>query len=323
MGRSDPRRRLGNISLIYGGESHLGWTGPTGVDGVDGVKYALSRDAWVVTKGAVGMRARSKSIKRGIQQAHGRIAATYGGYGTEGHLRKDGYLQGILEGILQRHGVDAKRARLLDMGCGNGAFLELYWSLGFREIAGVDFARPMLEVALGRGQKGAWDLILGDAEELPFKSTSFDLVHMYGVIQHLESPERALGEAVRVLRPRGLAIVDVPRRGSASYYSHMLMGVPPAQWGSRRRWLGWLDVRGKMRSYRFFTPQEVGGLLRGLPAGVVEVVPTLYLSLHGPLATVYEERLPHLRRRHGARLEATAKKIFKVPSGQLLVIRRR
>lgn len=275
-----------------------------------------------MTKAASPRRGPTKSTKRGIQKAHGRIAATYGGYGKVDYPARDGQIRRILQGILQRHDVSAKTTRLLDIGCGNGAFLEFYWDLGFRDITGLDFAKPMLEVALRRGRKVAWNLILGDAEAIPCRTASFDLVHMYGVIQHLESPERALGEAIRVLRPGGLAIVDVPQRGSASYYSHMFMGVPTTQWGSRRRWLGWLDVRGKMRSYRFFTPQEVGGLLRGLPAGVVEVVPTLYLSLHGPLATVYEERLPHLRRRHGARLEATAKKIFKVPSGQLLVIRR-
>lgn len=263
------------------------------------------------------------SIKRGIQEAHGRIATTYGGYGKEGSGRTlDVRLRGILEGLLRRHGVDPETTKLLEVGCGNGTFLELYRSLGFREITGLDFALPMLEAALGRSPSLAWDLVLGEAEELPFRDRTFNLVHMYGVIQHLESPPKALREMVRVLAPKGIAIVDVPQRGSASHYSHLLMGAPPTQWGSRRRWVGWLNVRAKARSYRFFTPGEVVSLLRGLPVAVEEVIPTVYLGLHGPLANLYEQTLPSLRTRYGDRLEAAAKRIFKVPSGHLMLIRR-
>jgi len=48
-----------------------------------------------------------------------------------------------------------------------------------------------------------------DAEFLPFKSASFETVHMRSVIDHLLSPELALNEAYRVLQPGSALIVGL------------------------------------------------------------------------------------------------------------------
>lgn len=262
-----------------------------------------------------------REFKRAMQEAHGRIATTYGGYGREGPGPLEGRLREVIADLLHRHSVRPSTTALLDLGCGNGAFLDLFHDLGFRSIVGLDIARPMLTVSQRRGGR-RWTLVQGDAEELPFRGDSFDLVHMYGVLQHLQHPERTLGEVARVLTKGGLALVDVPQRGSASYYTHLLMAVPTTQWGNRGRWLGWADLRAKARTYRFFTLAEFRGLVRGLPLTVLEEAPTVYLSLHGPLARLYDEILPVLRARHGPALESATRRIFRIPSGQLVLLRR-
>ena len=49
----------------------------------------------------------------------------------------------------------------------------------------------------------------GGAYELPYPDSSFDCVRSERVLQHLDHPERAAAEMVRVLRPRGrLAVID-------------------------------------------------------------------------------------------------------------------
>lgn len=55
-----------------------------------------------------------------------------------------------------------------------------------------------------------------DAEFLPFKSQSFDTVHMRSVIDHFLSPELALCEAYRVLRSGGALIVGLYVHGGKS-----------------------------------------------------------------------------------------------------------
>ena len=75
---------------------------------------------------------------------------------------------------------------------------------GRKRVAGMDVVFPFL-----RNAKGRSSLILqGDAQNLPFRDGSFETVSMVEVLEHLENPEKALGEAARVAK-RGV-IVTVP-----------------------------------------------------------------------------------------------------------------
>jgi SAM-dependent methyltransferase len=55
-----------------------------------------------------------------------------------------------------------------------------------------------------------------DAEFLPFKSCSFQVVHMRSVIDHFLNPELALNEAYRVLRNDGALVVGLYVHGGKS-----------------------------------------------------------------------------------------------------------
>lgn len=54
------------------------------------------------------------------------------------------------------------------------------------------------------------------AEHLPFRSLSFDTVHMRSVIDHLRDPEVALKEAFRVMAPDGQLVIGTYCRGGKS-----------------------------------------------------------------------------------------------------------
>ena len=47
-----------------------------------------------------------------------------------------------------------------------------------------------------------------NCENLPFKDSSFDLVIFAGVIQYVKNPNRAMSEAIRVIKPRGKLIIS-------------------------------------------------------------------------------------------------------------------
>lgn len=89
---------------------------------------------------------------------------------------------------------------LLDAGCGAGLALSIGVGLG-ATVSGIDAAAGMLAVARRR-VPGA-RIEQGDLEELPFADASFDAVTGFNSFQYAASPEGALREARRVLRPGG------------------------------------------------------------------------------------------------------------------------
>jgi SAM-dependent methyltransferase len=94
---------------------------------------------------------------------------------------------------------------LLDIGCGAGAF----WSFLFGvHIIGIDI--NLSQAARKKARKFGVDLVLGDAQHLPFKNGSFDIAVEQDVLEHLECPFMALRETSRILRDDGEFLVSVP-----------------------------------------------------------------------------------------------------------------
>ncbi|ENO88923.1 malonyl-ACP O-methyltransferase BioC [Thauera linaloolentis] len=92
-------------------------------------------------------------------------------------------------------------ARWLDLGCGTGHFTRL---LAERFGAGMalDLAEGMLRHARPRG--GARHFIAGDAEALPLRDGSLDLIYSNLAVQWCGDFAAVLGEAQRVLQPGGV-----------------------------------------------------------------------------------------------------------------------
>lgn len=99
-------------------------------------------------------------------------------------------------------------ARVLDCGCGTGFYLMVMSRLWDLSPVGLDIDPERLRQAREHGVSA--ELVCGDAEQLPFPDDSFDAVLMTEVLEHLRDDGRALAEAMRVLRPRGLLAVSVP-----------------------------------------------------------------------------------------------------------------
>lgn len=87
-----------------------------------------------------------------------------------------------------------------DVGCGNGRHVDALRAAG-AEVIGVDLSPGMLANA-PRSR-----LLTGDAQSLPLASESLDAVLMMHMLYHVPEPERAVGEAARVLRSGGRLLV--------------------------------------------------------------------------------------------------------------------
>jgi SAM-dependent methyltransferase len=95
--------------------------------------------------------------------------------------------------------------RILDVGCGTGANLEMLADFG--EVEGVDVSTEALDFCQTRGLHNVRQ---GEAERLPYEDKSFDLVTGLDVVEHLDNDLGGLQEMRRVLRPGGRALLFVP-----------------------------------------------------------------------------------------------------------------
>ena len=104
----------------------------------------------------------------------------------------------------------------LEIGSGTGFFLLNLMQAGVAEQGSVtDISPGMVEVAL-RNAKNLdlpVDGRVADAETIPYEDGTFDLVVGHAVLHHIPDVERALREALRVLRPGGrLVFAGEPTR---------------------------------------------------------------------------------------------------------------
>ena len=97
-----------------------------------------------------------------------------------------------------------------DLGCGTGYFGRSLLGLAGR-LVGVDRSQGMLDEArrrLATAPAGTTlDLRQGELGELPIETDELDGAVCGMVLHHLESPDAALREMARVIRPGGAAVV--------------------------------------------------------------------------------------------------------------------
>jgi SAM-dependent methyltransferase len=96
--------------------------------------------------------------------------------------------------------------RVLDIGCGAGAFLRLIADRGL-EAFGLDASETLIELARTR-VPGA-DLRVGEMEALPYEKDTFDLVTGFNSFFFANDMVAALREAGRVAKPGGPVVIQV------------------------------------------------------------------------------------------------------------------
>jgi SAM-dependent methyltransferase len=96
--------------------------------------------------------------------------------------------------------------RVLDIGCGSGAFLRLAADRG-ATVAGLDASEALIDVARRR-LPGA-ELEVGEMEALPFADDSFDLVTGFNSFFFAADIVAALREAGRVAKPGAPVVIQV------------------------------------------------------------------------------------------------------------------
>ena len=120
---------------------------------------------------------------------------------------------------LERH-LDPAHRRLLDVGCGAGAFLrfalERGWEAHGTDVVVTDWAKEI-------GAR-VWE---GELPTISFDKTRYDVVRFNHVLEHTRNPLDELRRARELIRPGGLLLIGVPNLAGLS--------VRVKSWQSRLR----------------------------------------------------------------------------------------
>lgn len=100
-------------------------------------------------------------------------------------------------------------SRILEVGCGGGAFLAFLEAKGHTAV-GVDLLPEAVRVA--RETVVRSEVVQADASHLPFDDASFDRLVSHHLVEHLDDLPRALAEWRRLLAPGGVIAVCTPNR---------------------------------------------------------------------------------------------------------------
>lgn len=108
---------------------------------------------------------------------------------------------------LVRREVPLEGKRILDVGCGVGAFVRR-----LREFSDDVYGFDIDAEHVRRGVEQVPNLMLSVGEAMPYPGDTFDFVLMHEVLEHVRDDLATLREVRRVLRPDGRAVVFCPNR---------------------------------------------------------------------------------------------------------------
>ncbi len=123
--------------------------------------------------------------------------------------------------------------RVLEVGCGCGAFLDLAQQRRHVRAEGLEINRTAARQACDRG----FPVEVGSVSELAQQQPGgYDVVCSFQVLEHVTDPAQFLRAQVQLLKPGGRLVVGVPNAQSYLKHQHNVLDMPPhhmTRWTAR------------------------------------------------------------------------------------------
>jgi len=134
-------------------------------------------------------------------------------YRGSGPARFFSLIESVLGSLMARRGKSIERlvkpGRILEVGCGDGAFLAEMKERGWDAI-GIDLDTR----AVDRGRAHGLNISAKRLEDAAYPSQAFEAVTFWHSFEHMSRPEIELAEAGRILKPGGALVMAVPNSRS-------------------------------------------------------------------------------------------------------------
>ena len=137
--------------------------------------------------------------KIGRQFSHEKLLESYH------HQRRMGVVLSYLNKVSEKKNGGKL---ILDCGCGDGVQSEIFSKN--HNVIGVDLSITRVKRAKAKGLS----VIIADLNTLPFKDDIFEITILSEVIEHVSSPKNILIEINRVLKSKGILILDTPSKSN-------------------------------------------------------------------------------------------------------------
>ena len=146
-------------------------------------------------------------------------------------------------------------ARVLDLGCGRGGVMELFW----RDVRVAVGADP--DFASLAERRARMPAVCCRGEALPLAAEVFDVTIGLWVLEHLADPERVLKEIWRVLAPGGHFLFLTPNARHPLIWANRYSWAMPAV---QRLLIPRLYGRAEADTFRTYYRANTPAMLRGL-----------------------------------------------------------
>jgi len=115
--------------------------------------------------------------------------------------------------------------RMLDLGCGDGAFsMKVAQKINCNDVSGIEVNKEKSKNAESLGIK----VFISDlSRTFPFEESYFDIVCSHFVIEHIFDVDNFVKEMGRVLKPGGCAIVGTENLASTHNFLALVLGLQP------------------------------------------------------------------------------------------------
>lgn len=132
----------------------------------------------------------------------------------------------LISQMLSRVITDFEGKTMLEIGCGIGGFCLRMAQMEARVI-GLDISQSAIKKAKQLAQKHRVkkyvDFIIGDAQYLPFKDQSGDVVICSETLEHVQNSQLAFNELIRATRKSGYLCITVPNLFSIMFLEFLVL----------------------------------------------------------------------------------------------------